>query len=161
MSAQTIKTVRRKRQIGVMGGSGLEKDWGGGGLGPPDYGMGSVQSGDLTGLALGLGRAGGGVGTSQIGGGLGPIGATPREVERIPAKAEATEQYGDHGDTREDRRQPPERRQAAKNYGGTQGNTRRSSSKCGPSLRVGQSPPHTMATPRPCAAAFTASAMRG
>lgn len=64
VSAQTIKTVRRKRQIGVMGGSGLEKDRGGGGLGPPDYGMGSVQSGDLTGLALGLGRAGGGFGTS-------------------------------------------------------------------------------------------------
>jgi len=123
--------------------------------------VGGVQSGDLTGLTLGLGRAGGGFGASQIGGGLGPVGASAGEIERVPAKAEAAEQQGDEGKTGNHQRQPTHRRQGSQDGGGSHGNTRRSSSKCGPSLSLGQSPPQTMATPRSCAAAFTARAMRG
>lgn len=161
VSAQTIETVRRKRQVGVMGGSSLQKNGRRGGFDPPGDGMGGVQPGDLPGLTQGLGRAGGGIGTGQIGGGLGPVGAAAGQIERVPAKAETAEHNGHDGHASEDHRQPTDRGQAAKKRGGAHRNTRRSSSKWGPSRKVGQSPPQTMATPRSCATAFTASAMRG
>ncbi len=123
--------------------------------------MGGVQPGDLTRLALGFGRTSNGLGMRQIGSGLGPVSAPSRQIERVPPEAEASQQQGDSRHTHQDQGEPAEGCQTASERADVHGNTRRSSSKWGPSLKVGQSPPQTMATPRSCAAAFTARAIRG
>lgn len=121
----------------------------------------------------GDGGAGGGGGrpSSQIafdlqnGGGLGGVLARPDDlrlgarqppglpVERIPAQAEAAGQRdrgGGEGQRQQARGQPAQGRagQAAdQKQRRLHGKALRSSSKCGPSRRRGQSPPQTRATP--------------
>jgi len=93
--------------------------------------------------------------------GLGPRQTSSGDTERIPAQSDAVSQdregYGEH----RQQRQPANRRQRPEEGGRAHGNTFLSSSKCGPSRRVGQSPPQTMAVPCLAAAALNAAAMRG
>ena len=122
---------------------------------------GGVEAGDLTGLALGLGRAGGGLGRGDGGDLFGAVGAASIELQRVPAEAETAQddRAGRQGGDADG--QPTDRRQAPKDDRRRHGNTFRSSSKCGPSRRRGQSPPQTKATPRSRAAALMASAISG
>ena len=98
---------------------------------------------------------------SRHGSSLGGVQAPPGDTERVPAQtcAVADGHRGD-GDGRR-QQQPGGRVQAAKQCEAPHGNTFRSSSKCGPSRSVGQSPPQTMAVPWRAAAALNAAAMRG
>ena len=123
---------------------------------------GGLKPGDLTGLRVRLGGSGGGLLDGHGGGGLGALETSPTEIERVPAKAETAEDEGDHGEDSDARSEPSHRREGAQDRRQTgHGNTRRSSSKCGPSRRRRQSPPQTRATPLALAAALIASAMRG
>ncbi len=133
----------------------------GGGVQTAGGGQDGVQPGDLTRLGLGFCGTDLGFGPGNGGRSLGAIGATPRQVERVPAKAETAQDEGGNREAHEADREPTQRRQRAQHGDGGHGNTRRSSSKCGPSRRVGQSPPQIRATPCSLAAVFTVSAMRG
>ena len=84
-----------------------------------------------------------------------------REAEGVPAQPDAPPDR--RGQNKGDRHhQPPSpRRQRPQNASPPQGNTLRSSSKCGPSRSVGQSPPQTRGVPCRTAAALKAAAMRG
>ena len=97
---------------------------------------------------------------SRHGSSFGGVQTPPGETERIPAQtcAVARRHGGDDGGGRQ--QEPGARVQAAKQRDDPHGNTFRSSSKCGPSRSVGQSPPQTMAVPWRAAAALNAAAMR-
>ena len=94
---------------------------------------------------------------------LGAAQPAAAQVEGVPAQAEAVpydreqsaqaQHGGGPAQRRKDAKRVPERR--------AQGKTFRSSSKCGPSRRVGQSPPQTTAVPCRTATALNAAAMRG
>lgn len=161
MSAQAIDAIGRKGMVSVIGGSRFKGGTGRDGVDPSVGLQGGVEARHLTGLAPGFGGTRGGIALGDDGGGLGPIGAASGEVERVPAKAETTQNQSDDGQHGDPGHKPAQRRQGAQEGGRAHGNTRRSISKCGPSRKVGQSPPQTMAVPCSAAAAFTASAMRG
>ena len=102
----------------------------------------------------GLRRSRGGV---RLGRPQTPLG----EAERVPAQAEAVTQRYDSEGERHDQQGPAGRGQHPQERQPPHGNTFRSSSKCGPSRSLGQSPPQTMAVPCRTAAALKAAAMRG
>ncbi len=118
-----------------------------------------VETAGLIGRAFDFEPTRGGVGDGCPEAGFSRAETPPREVEGIPAQTDPAadrdrynrHHHGQHG--------PADRGRQAKQ--GPHGNTRLSSSKCGPSLSVGQSPPHTMAVPCRAAAALKAAAMRG
>ena len=160
MVPKASNAIGRQRDGGVIGGSrnldgsGRDAVQRRGGL------NGGVEAGDLTGLPLGFGRSGGGLRDGCGRGGLGAVKTSAAEVEGIPAKAEAAEHEGDDRQDRDADGQPAQRLKRPQDRR-RHGNTFRSSSKCGPSRKRGQSPPQTMATPLALAAALIASAIRG
>ena len=160
MSAQASGAIVIKGRKGVIGGSRDLKGLGRGAL----QGHGGLESGveavDLADLARRLGGSGCGLPFSHGGPSLGPLEPLSVEVERIPAKAEPAQHHGGRREHAHSDDQPPHGRQGREKRG-PHGNTFRSSSKCGPSRRRGQSPPQTRATPLAFAAALMASAMRG
>nr|MBB5292462.1 hypothetical protein [Brevundimonas basaltis] len=97
--------------------------------------------------ALDLETAGGGVGCGAIRPPFGGFQTTGCETEGVPAEAEPPAQPYQRDRKRDHEQQPSRRRQGAQDGRGGHGNTARSSSKCGPSRSVGQSPPQTMAVP--------------
>lgn len=105
--------------------------------------------------------AGGGVGPGDLGLRLGRREAAGREIEGIPAESQSVTQQDDDQESRRRQERPAERRKGAQEGSRGHGKTFRSSSKCGPSRRVAQSPPQTMAVPWRTAAALKAAAMRG
>lgn len=162
MVAQAISAIGRQRKGRVIGGS-RSLDGSGGGAFQRHGGLdGGVEAGDLAGLTLGLGGSGGSLLRGGGDRGLGAVEPSPVEAERIPAEAETAEDDGSDGEDEDAEGQPAHRRQGPQDRRqADQGNTRRSSSKCGPSRRRGQSPPQTRATPFAFAADLMASAMRG
>ncbi len=157
MVTQATDTIRIKREMGVIGfpcfGLG-----GGGDLRQFDsLLMGVLKAARLNAGALDFQSAGAGVGGGDLGLLFDPLQSARVEPQRIPAQAQAapSQQQGDdqQGDAQPDARARHEPRAHGKPF--------RSSSKCGPSRRVGQSPPQTMAVPCRAAAAFMAAAMRG
>ena len=93
----------------------------------------------------------------RLGGGHAPAGA----VKGVPAEPQrlAGERENDHAG--EDERRPRNRPGEAEEMARAHGKAFRSSSKCGPSRRRGQSPPQTMGVPCRAAADLKAAAMRG
>lgn len=83
------------------------------------------------------------------------------QAERIPAQAEAVAEPDDGEDEGRKQQTPSDRGRRPEERRHPHGNTFRSSSKCGPSRSLGQSPPQTMAVPCRAAAALKAAAMRG
>ena len=122
---------------------------------------GGIEAGDLARLTLGLGGAGGGLRGRDGRDLFGALGAASVELERVPAKAETAQDDGRRSQSREADDDPAGRGQAPEKDKRPHGKTFRSSSKCGPSRKDGQSPPQTRATPLAFAAALMASAMRG
>lgn len=92
---------------------------------------------------------------------LGRPQASPGQAERIPAQAEAMAEPDDREGEAHTQQAPSDRGQHPEERQRPHGNTFRSSSKCGPSRNLGQSPPQTMAVPCRTAAALKAAAMRG
>lgn len=91
-------------------------------------------------------------------GGLQP---STSDVEGIPAQSDAPPDYHKQNQHNGQHHAPPPGAEHPQNGGRPHGNTLRSSSKCGPSRSVGQSPPQTMGVPCRTAAALKAAAMRG
>lgn len=121
----------------------------------------AVQAAGHVARAVDLEAAGGRVGGGRAGAtfsGLKPPGA---EIEGIPAKPEASSEHEHNREQGEARQTPGKWRQRAQDQPRAHGKAFRSSSKCGPSRSVGQSPPQTMAVPCRAAAALKAAAMRG
>ncbi len=162
MVAQASSAIGGQRKRRVIGGS-RSLDGSGGDAFQRHGGLeGGVEAGDLIGLTLGFGGSGGGLLGGDDGRGLGAVQPSSVEVERVPAKAKAAEDDGEGGQNGDAEGEPAHRRQGPQDRRQTDhGNTFRSSSKCGPSRRRGQSPPQTRATPFAFAAALMASAMRG
>ena len=102
---------------------------------------------DLVEGALDLEAAAGGVGLRDAGGRFGAPEPAFGETQRVPAEPQplqgeqtpAQNNSGDHG--------PAQRRQHPQIRRRPHGNTLRSSSKCGPSFRLVQSPPQMIAVP--------------
>lgn len=69
------------------------------------------------------------------------------QPERIPAKAQPVPDQQGGPQHERNSEAPAKRRNGAQVNPRRHGKTFRSSSKCGPSRRLGQSPPQTMATP--------------
>lgn len=101
----------------------------------------------LSGRALDLEGASRGVGGQRIGSTFRCLDAAGLKPERIPVEAEAA--TGDDKDRQDhpSQQSTPPRRQGSENNPGIHGKAFRSSSKCGPSRRLVQSPPQTMAVP--------------
>lgn len=121
--------------------------------------MKMFETAGLLGHSLGLEPARTGVGSGDRRAAFRRPQAPPRQVERIPAQTEALADDDQEDHQRYGQHDPAGAGRQAKQ--GPHGNTRRSSSKCGPSRSVGQSPPHTMAVPCRTAAALKAAAIRG
>lgn len=119
--------------------------------------MGFLKAARLTATALDFQSAGAGVGGGDLDLLLGPLQSARVEPERIPAQSQ-TAPGQQQGDDQQHDAQPDT---CAGHEPRAHGKAFRSSSKCGPSRRVGQSPPQTMAVPCRAAAAFMAAAMRG
>lgn len=161
MVSKTSGASRVQRFFGVMGAPcpGLCAGCG------PDKLQGLLlmgfDAGGLTDSALDLKPTRDAVALRRRGARLGRLQSASSPVKRIPAKAKRVDQDDQGGDTRNHRdrheRRPGQRALEA----GAHGNALRSSSKCGPSRKVGQSPPQTMAVPCRAAAALKAAAMRG
>jgi len=121
----------------------------------------NIEAARLFGRALDLEPTRLGVGPGGDRPGLGCRQTAPGQIERVPAKAEAPAERHDGDKGQRHSHAPAERAKGAQNREAPHGNTLRSSSKCGPSRRVGQSPPQTIAVPCRAAAALNAAAMRG
>jgi len=118
--------------------------------------MMAVEAGALPGLARLFEAAGGGVAFGHVGAGLGRAQAAAGEVERVPAQADGVRRR-----EREDQGEPDRHDGRPRFEARDHGKAFRSSSKCGPSRSLGQSPPQTIAVPWRAAAALKAAAMRG
>ena len=79
--------------------------------------------------------------------GFGRLQPTAGEIERVPPEAQTVQACQDSRQNRRRDQRPAQRRQGPRKQRGPHGNTRRSSSKWGPSLRRVQSPPQTIAVP--------------
>lgn len=123
--------------------------------------MAAVELAAEIGRALDLEATGGGVCDSSLGPPFSGFQTAGAEPERIPAETHASPDHGHGRDQGDSHDEPAERRQGAQDQARAHGKALRSSSKCGPSRRVGQSPPQTMAVPCRAAAALKAAAMRG
>lgn len=161
MSTQASDAIRIQGQSGVMGVSRLRRRGGGRPRQTDGLLVVTFRAFGLGDRALDLETSGEGVG----GGGVRPTlrrRETARaEAERIPVEAQAP--TGDEKNRHQDRGQhpPAQRGQGPEQDARAHGKTFRSSSKCGPSRRLVQSPPQTMAVPCRAAAALKAAAMRG
>ena len=123
--------------------------------------MKMIEAAGLVGHAFRFETAGQGVGVRRGDPGLGPRQPTLAQAERVPAQAEAMAEDDRDDEQRRNRQPPAERRQDPQDGQSLHGNTFRSSSKCGPSRSVSQSPPQMIAVPCRAAAALNAAAMRG
>lgn len=121
--------------------------------------MKMFETAGLIGHAFAFEPARAGIGDGPFGAGFSRAQAPPRQVERVPSQSEPMADSGREERQRHGQDDPAHRGRKTKQ--GPHGNTRLSSSKCGPSLSVGQSPPHTIAVPCRAAAALKAAAMRG
>lgn len=121
--------------------------------------MAMFETAGLVGRPLGFEPTRGGVGDRCPEAGFRRAEAPPRQVERIPAQTDPATDSDRENRHRRGQYDPADRGRQAKQR--PHGNTRLSSSKCGPSRSVGQSPPQTMAVPWRAAAALKAAAMRG
>ena len=158
---KAIGASRIQRNRGVMGAPGLGRGDGGGPLDRQGLLMMVFKAAVLFGPAFafkaprdGVRHRGGGV---RLGGSQ----SSPGQVERIPAKAQSMPKNDGRADERYGQQTPAGWSQHPQQRPRPHGNTLRSSSKCGPSRSLGQSPPQTMAVPWRTAAALKAAAMRG
>lgn len=99
----------------------------------------------LIGHPLGLEATRSGVGDGDRDAGFRRPEAPPGQIERVPTETQSVARYGRQH--RQSRRQHDPAGRGRKAKQAPHGNTLRSSSKCGPSRSVGQSPPHTMVVP--------------
>jgi len=99
----------------------------------------------LIGQPLAFEPARAGVGDRDPGAGFRRPETPPGQVERVPVQAQPMTGHDNQKD--QPRRQGDPACRAPHAQQGPQGNTRRSSSKCGPSRSVGQSPPQTISVP--------------
>ena len=120
-----------------------------------------VEATGLIDRALDLKPARRGVGGGGPGPLLGRLEPPLAQTERIPVDAEAPAEHEQDDEPGERRQTQAHGRQGAQDQPRVHGKAFRSSSKCGPSRRVGQSPPQTRAVPCRAAAALKAAAMRG
>ena len=130
-----------------MGAPSLGRGDGGGPLDRDGLLMKGFKTAGLIGHAFGFELPGFGVGDRDGRPRLGRPGAPPREIERVPAQAKPAphgREGDDHGQHQND---PTSGREDAQDRHRPHGNTVRSSSKCGPSRRVVQSPPQTIGVP--------------
>ena len=161
MVSKAIGASRVQWQFGVMGvprfGLGARRG--------PDQFQGLLlvifDPADLADGAFDLEPPGGRIELRRHGARFGRLQTAARPVERIPPKPERMDQDDQGGDSRYSRTGPEGRLRQRRRHAGAHGNTFRSSSKCGPSRNVDQSPPPTMAVPCRTAAALNAAAMRG
>jgi len=114
----------------------------------------------LGGGAFDLESSGEGVGGGGVGSTLRRLKTAGAEAERIPVEAQPPTGDEQDRDQRRHQQSPAQRGQGAQKGARAHGKTFRSSSKCGPSRRLVQSPPQTMAVPCRAAAALKAAAMR-
>ena len=159
MAKETGGASRIQRCRGIIGAPGLGR----GLCGRPGDRHGlflnMFQLADLARHALDLELTRAGVGVSGRGSGFRGPEAPSGEVERVPTQAQPPRKDRGRNDQSQRQQDPAERDRQTKQ--GPHGNTFLSSSKCGPSRSVGQSPPQTMAVPWRTAAALKAAAMRG
>ena len=144
-----------------MGAPGLGRGDGGRPLNRHGLLMMVFEAAGLFGHAFGFEAARDGVRHGGLGVRLGGSQTPPGQAERIPAQAKPMAEAGDSDDKRYGQQAPTGRSQHPQGRQRPHGNTFRSSSKCGPSRNLGQSPPQTMAVPCRMAAALKAAAMRG
>lgn len=116
---------------------------------------------DLGVRSLDLQAARGGVGAGGFGLCFGGVESMSGAIERIPPQPKSLADDCQQAKTRRQRQKPAERIEDAQKGERPHGKAFRSSSKCGPSRRRGQSPPQTTAVPWRAAAALNAAAIRG
>ncbi len=160
MVAQASNAIGRQRERGVIGSSRGFHGTGGDAVQRHRGSDGGVEADDLTRLTLGFGGSGRRLGRGQGRDLFGAVKPSSGQVEWVPSKAEPAQRGRHDREGRDPEGEPTQRGQRSEERR-RQGNTFRSSSKCGPSRSRGQSPPQTRATPLALAAALIASAMRG
>jgi hypothetical protein len=157
MVTQANDPIRIKREMGVIGFPRFGLSGGGDPRQLDSLLMGFLKAARLNAGALDFQCTGAGVSGGDLGLLLRALQSARIEPERIPAQPQ-TAPGQQQGDDQQNHAQPSGR---AAHEPRAHGKAFRSSSKCGPSRRVGQSPPQTMAVPCRAAAAFMAAAMRG
>lgn len=123
--------------------------------------MNLVEATGLIPGGLDLQPSGGGIGDSDGVPGFSGFPPALRQPQRIPANPQPVQGDQAQGQCRPDEHGPAPGRQSAQPRQPPHGNTRRSSSKWGPSRRRVQSPPQMIAVPWRAAAALNAAAIRG